>query len=196
MSRRWPATARRAGPQPAPMDAMQSRYVDGITIRPLRNGDTATVAALFDRLGPQSRARRFGGAKPRLTERRARARSRASTATTTCSSRYVDGDPQPAGIARLVRDGAEAEVAFAGRRRAASAAASGRRSRASSRPTRAQRASRELRRDRLRRQPARCLAPHAGREVPRVTWHGRRARVRRRPRPTGVVAEIPRSPAE
>ena len=70
---------------------MQSQYVDGVTIRPLRNGDTDTVAAVFARLGDRSREKRFCGAKPRL----------------------VDGDPQPAGIARLVRDGAAAEIAFA-----------------------------------------------------------------------------------
>src|SRR5215218_8363084 len=46
---------------------MQSTYLQGITIRPLRNGDTLPVAALLDRLGAQSRARRFGGAKPRLS---------------------------------------------------------------------------------------------------------------------------------
>ena len=34
---------------------MQTRYVNGLTIRPLRNGDTETVAALFDRLGSRSR---------------------------------------------------------------------------------------------------------------------------------------------
>ena len=47
---------------------MQTRFVDGVTIRALRNGDTATVSALFERLGERSRARRFCGAKPRLSE--------------------------------------------------------------------------------------------------------------------------------
>ena len=47
---------------------MHTRFVDGITIRPLRNGDTTTVAALFERLGDRSRERRFCGAKPRLSE--------------------------------------------------------------------------------------------------------------------------------
>ena len=45
---------------------------EGVTVRPLRDGDTATVAALFERLGEESRRRRFGGAKPRLTGSRAR----------------------------------------------------------------------------------------------------------------------------
>ena len=47
---------------------MQTRYVDGLTIRPLRNGDTETVAVLFERLGARSRERRFCGAKPRLSD--------------------------------------------------------------------------------------------------------------------------------
>ena len=47
---------------------MHARYVDGITIRPLANGDTETVASLFARLGGRSREQRFCGAKPRLPE--------------------------------------------------------------------------------------------------------------------------------
>ena len=47
---------------------MQSRYVNGITIRPLRDGDTETVAALFERLGDGSREKRFCGGKPRLSD--------------------------------------------------------------------------------------------------------------------------------
>jgi ribosomal protein S18 acetylase RimI-like enzyme len=86
-----------------------------VRIRPLRNGDTETVARLFARLSPQSRARRFNGAKPRLTERdlatlaRVDARSHALAA-------WVDGDPEPAGFAQLVRDlddRSRAEIAFA-----------------------------------------------------------------------------------
>ena len=41
--------------------------LDGISIRPLRNGDTETVAAVFERLSDESRRRRFGGPKPRLS---------------------------------------------------------------------------------------------------------------------------------
>jgi ribosomal protein S18 acetylase RimI-like enzyme len=91
---------------------MQSRYVKGLTIRPLRDGDTETVAALFARLGDRSRERRFCGAKPRL--------SAAELATLARVDRdrhvlvgYVDGDPEPVGIARLVREGDSAEIAFA-----------------------------------------------------------------------------------
>src|SRR5437899_8913515 len=89
---------------------MNAEVIRGITVRPLRGGDTEVVQAVFDRLGPQSRLLRFGGAKnvllPGELEQLAR----------------VDGDHhvlvaydgrEPVGIARLVRDGREAEVAFA-----------------------------------------------------------------------------------
>ena len=91
---------------------MQARYVDGITIRPLRNGDAAPVESLFARLGPLSRVRRFGGAKPRLTPRDLDDLSRVDADHHVLVA-YVAGDSEPAGIARLVRDGRGAEVAFA-----------------------------------------------------------------------------------
>ena len=87
---------------------MRTFVVDGITIRPLRNGETAAVQAVFDRLGTRSRLLRFGGAKTVLT-----------SADLTHLAR-VDGDHhvlvalvdcEPIGIARLVRDGDTAEVA-------------------------------------------------------------------------------------
>ncbi|HVV57818.1 MAG TPA: GNAT family N-acetyltransferase [Gaiellaceae bacterium] len=91
---------------------MHARYADRITIRPLRDGDTATVQALFDRLGARSRARRFGGAKPRLSEIELQALARVD-ATHHSLVAYVDGDPEPAGLAQLVRRGPSAEVACA-----------------------------------------------------------------------------------
>ncbi|MBA3434339.1 MAG: GNAT family N-acetyltransferase [Actinobacteria bacterium] len=90
---------------------MHTRYVDGVTIRPLRDGDTATVAALFERLGPRSREKRFCGAKPRLSDNELSALARVDGDHHVLVG-YLDGDPQPAGMARLVRDGTAAEVAF------------------------------------------------------------------------------------
>src|SRR5215208_2450233 len=99
---------------------MQSRIIRNrklglLTIRPLRDGDTDTVAALFERLGNESRARRFNGAKPRLS-----AAELAQLATVDSRSHalvaYVGGDPRPAGLAQLVRDAGRcthAEIAFA-----------------------------------------------------------------------------------
>jgi ribosomal protein S18 acetylase RimI-like enzyme len=90
---------------------MQTRYVDGVTIRPLRNGDTATVAAIFARLGDRSRARRFCGAKPRLSEPELSALARVDGNHHVLVG-FVDGDRQPVGIARIARRGAAAEIAF------------------------------------------------------------------------------------
>ena len=91
---------------------MQSRYVDGLTIRALRDGDTETVAALFARLGERSRERRFCGAKPRLSDLELATLARVDRDRHVLVA-YADDDPQPIGIARLVRDGHSAEIAFA-----------------------------------------------------------------------------------
>jgi ribosomal protein S18 acetylase RimI-like enzyme len=93
------------------MLCMQTRYVNGVTIRSLRDGDTETVAALFARLGERSRERRFCGAKPRLSDAELRVLARTDT-TRHVLVGYVDGDPAPVGMARLVRDGRVAEIAF------------------------------------------------------------------------------------
>jgi ribosomal protein S18 acetylase RimI-like enzyme len=91
---------------------MQARYVKGLTIRQLRNGDTETVAALFARLGERSRERRFCGPKPRLSVPEL-ARLALVDGDHHVLVGYADGDPEPAGIARLVRSGTSAEIAFA-----------------------------------------------------------------------------------
>ena len=91
---------------------MRSRYIRGITIRPLRNGDVETVAAVFSQLGSASRVRRFCGAKPRLSEVELANLARVDHEHHVLVG-YVDGDPQPVGIARLVRTGMSAEIAFA-----------------------------------------------------------------------------------
>jgi GNAT superfamily N-acetyltransferase len=89
---------------------MQTIYREGLTIRHLRNGDTATVLSLFHRLGDSSRLSRFCGAKPRLSDAELEHLSRVDGDRHVLVG-YVDGDLEPAGIARLVRDGATAEIA-------------------------------------------------------------------------------------
>jgi ribosomal protein S18 acetylase RimI-like enzyme len=91
---------------------MHARHIDGITIRLLRNGDTATVSALFERLGPRSRERRFCGAKPRLSADELRLLARVDAEHHVLVG-YLGDDPEPVGIARIVRDGQSAEIAFA-----------------------------------------------------------------------------------
>jgi ribosomal protein S18 acetylase RimI-like enzyme len=70
------------------------------------------VATLFARLGDRSRERRFCGAKPRLSEPELARLARVDHEHHVLVG-YLEGDPEPAGIARLVRSGRSAEIAFA-----------------------------------------------------------------------------------
>ena len=97
--------------RPAHYGPMHSQYLGGVIIRPLQNGDTRTVAAVFERLSDESRRRRFGGPKPRLSELELAALSRVDGEHHVLVA-YVDGDREPAGLARLARQGRAAEVAF------------------------------------------------------------------------------------
>jgi ribosomal protein S18 acetylase RimI-like enzyme len=85
-----------------------------VVVRLLHDGDTDTVAALFERLGPASRDHRFHGAKPRLTERELTALARVDGDHHVLVA-YVDGDERPAAMARIVRnanDRRDGEIAF------------------------------------------------------------------------------------
>lgn len=90
---------------------MHSRYVDGLTIQVLKNGDTKVVATLFARLGERSRERRFCGAKPRLSAAELEILARVDE-THHVLVGFVHSDPEPVGIARLVRSGRSADVAL------------------------------------------------------------------------------------
>ncbi len=95
--------------------AIRIAKVGLLTIRPLRSGDTATVAALFDRLGPASRTLRFNGAKPRLSDAELAQLATVDDRSYTIVA-YVEGDAEPAGIAQIVRHRrcwTRAEIAFA-----------------------------------------------------------------------------------
>jgi ribosomal protein S18 acetylase RimI-like enzyme len=90
---------------------LEPRRGPTLLVRPLRNGDVGTVIAVFERLSERSRRARFNGPKPRLST------SELEQLASVDSSRhalvaYVEGDRQPVAIARLVRDGHRAEIAF------------------------------------------------------------------------------------
>ena len=91
--------------------ALSLRRGGTLLVRPLRNGDVDTVAAVFERLGERSRRSRFNGPKPRLS-----AAELAHLATVDAMRHvlvgYLEGDNQPVAVARLVRDGSSAELAF------------------------------------------------------------------------------------
>lgn len=92
---------------------MHSEFVAGVTIRPLRRGETDVVQAVFDQLGVHSRLLRFGGAKTALSP------AELDQLTLVDGRRHAlvaFAGPVPIGIARLVRDAddpATAEVAYA-----------------------------------------------------------------------------------
>ena len=91
---------------------LKTRYGPTVLVRPLRNGDVRTVMAVFARLGEQSRRARFNGPKPRLSGSELRQLVLVD-GTHHALVAYVEGDPEPVAIARLVRDGRRAEIAFA-----------------------------------------------------------------------------------
>jgi ribosomal protein S18 acetylase RimI-like enzyme len=90
---------------------VKPRHGPEIIVRPLRRGDTETVEAVFERLGEASRRARFNGVKPRLGEKELRWLA-AVDAMHHALVAYVDGDPDPVAIARLVRFGDSGEIAF------------------------------------------------------------------------------------
>jgi ribosomal protein S18 acetylase RimI-like enzyme len=92
--------------------ALKPRHGPTLFVRPLQRGDVRTVLALFERLSEESRRTRFHGPKPSLTASELR-RLTAIDANHHALVGYVDGDPRPVAIARLVRDGRSAEIAFA-----------------------------------------------------------------------------------
>jgi ribosomal protein S18 acetylase RimI-like enzyme len=69
------------------------------------------VLAVFERLGEESRRLRFNGAKPCLRAPELR-RLAAVDAQHHALVAYLENDPRPVAIARLVRTGRSAEIAF------------------------------------------------------------------------------------
>jgi GNAT superfamily N-acetyltransferase len=83
-----------------------------VVAKPLRHGDVRTVMGIFAGLGERSRRFRFNGPKPCLTRSELRQLATVDErrqALVAC----VEDDLRPIGIARLVRSGSSAEIAFA-----------------------------------------------------------------------------------
>lgn len=91
--------------------ALRLRHGRVLLVRALRPGDVETVAAVFGRLGERSRHARFNGPKPGLSAAELEHLA-AVDATRHVLVGYLAGDERPVAIARLVRDGSTAEVAF------------------------------------------------------------------------------------
>jgi ribosomal protein S18 acetylase RimI-like enzyme len=90
---------------------VQPRHGPEVIVRPLRHGDTVTVQAVFDRLGEASRRSRFNGPKHRLGQQELRWLAAVGPNHHALVA-YVDSDSKPAAIARLLRSGGSAEIAF------------------------------------------------------------------------------------
>jgi ribosomal protein S18 acetylase RimI-like enzyme len=92
---------------------IKPRHGPELLVRPLRRGDVATVLAVFERLGEESRRARFHGPKPCLSSVELEQLAAVDHSHHALVA-YVEGDPQPVAIARLARtDRASAEIAFA-----------------------------------------------------------------------------------
>src|SRR5476649_2778380 len=98
---RWPWTAKRQACRGWNHPGMHSQFAAGVTIRPLRRGETDVVQCVFDQLGTRSRQLRFGGAKTSLSA------AELEELTLLDERRHAlvaFADRVPIGIARLVRD--------------------------------------------------------------------------------------------
>jgi ribosomal protein S18 acetylase RimI-like enzyme len=91
---------------------IEPKHGPALFVRPLRNGDVATVLAVFARLGPESRRTRFNGPKPCLSDDELRQLAMVDGNHHALVA-HVARDPQPVAIARLARTGSSAEIAFA-----------------------------------------------------------------------------------
>lgn len=90
---------------------LEPKHGPTLLVRPLRHGDVGTVMAVFERLSEQSRRARFNGPKPRLRTAELEQLARVDS-TRHVLVAYLEDDPQPVALARLVRDGRSAEIAF------------------------------------------------------------------------------------
>jgi GNAT superfamily N-acetyltransferase len=91
---------------------LKAKHGPTLLVRPLRHGDVHTVMCVFERLGEQSRRARFNGPKPSLSASELEQLALID-GTRHALVAYVEGDPRPVAIARLVRHGCSAEIAFA-----------------------------------------------------------------------------------
>jgi ribosomal protein S18 acetylase RimI-like enzyme len=93
--------------------ALRLRRGQVLLVRPLRDGDAETVMQVFERLGEGSRRTRFNGPKPRLSPAELEHLA-AVDETRHVLVAYFEGDERdrPIALARLVRDGSSAEIAF------------------------------------------------------------------------------------
>src|SRR5262249_34641150 len=92
---------------------LKLRHGPTLLVRPLRHGDVRTVLAVFEQLSDESRRARFNGAKPCLSRGDLRELAAIDERRHALVA-YVERNPLPGAIARLVREARDsAEIAFA-----------------------------------------------------------------------------------
>jgi ribosomal protein S18 acetylase RimI-like enzyme len=101
-----------AGPAYTHTWVLKPKHGLTLRVRPLRHGDVRTVMDLFGRLSERSRRNRFNGPKPCLSASELRQLASVD-GTHHVLVAYLEGDSRPVAIARLVREGRSAEIAFA-----------------------------------------------------------------------------------
>ena len=90
---------------------LRVKHGPDILVRPLKNGDVETTVAVFHRLDDAARRHRVNGVKARLSEDEVWQLSHVDENHHALVA-YVEHDPMPVALARLVRDGRRADVAF------------------------------------------------------------------------------------
>jgi ribosomal protein S18 acetylase RimI-like enzyme len=100
-------------PPPAPPTRrLEPEHGPAVIAEPLSHGDVRTVLGIFTAMSERSRRLRFHGPKPWLTRSELRQLSTVDDQRQALVA-YLEDDRRPIGIARLVRNGASAEIAFA-----------------------------------------------------------------------------------
>jgi ribosomal protein S18 acetylase RimI-like enzyme len=100
-------------PAPVPVTRrLEPEHGPTVIAEPLSHGDVSTVLGIFIAMSEGSRRLRFHGPKPWLTRSELRQLATVDDRRQALVA-YVEGSRRPIGIARLVRDGDSAEIAFA-----------------------------------------------------------------------------------
>ena len=106
------APTREQEPPPAPARRLAPEHGLAVVAEPLSDGDVRTVLGIFTAMSERSRRLRFNGPKPWLTRAELRQLSTVDDRRQALVA-YLEDDRRPIGIARLVRSGDTAEIAFA-----------------------------------------------------------------------------------
>jgi ribosomal protein S18 acetylase RimI-like enzyme len=101
-----------APPRGSPPRRLEPEHGPAVIAKPLSHGDVCIVLGIFTAMSERSRRLRFMGPKPWLTRSELRQLSTVDDRRQALVA-YLEDGRRPIGIARLVREGNSAEIAFA-----------------------------------------------------------------------------------